>query len=579
MWGRRPTLPGAREARGLGRCARAAGNEPADLVYHGGAPRTQTREVAIFPNRTHSLRPLLAATLALSAAMAGADAVAQVAPAATEVGLDCPAGTTRRVRHLERARIDRELALSGASKEVSCADAEGRAEGPAVHVQRVYRYSTRALMQRKQFSTRDLVLTGGYQAGLRHGSWVQYGRNGAVLGDNALHRGTGTWKTWHDNGRVAAQGRLVADKRVGDWQFWFGDGQPAAEGQYRAGARHGLWRRWYADGGLREVAHYQDGTLHGLRTTWHPDGDKHEEGNYAQGKRDGDWTFWSRTGDLLGVNHLTRGTGHWIEWHEDGGKREEGALVDDRREGHWVRWDARGQKKAEGDYERGAVIASTWIYYEVDGRPSARRPPGIGVIGRLGAGGGIAGAGGLGIRGSGGASGSGTARLRPGAGGAVSGPRARGGGGVSIFSSGALRLGGLVKGSLSQFSSSRFTNLSGPGGGKLAVSFQIKLPPGVTASNPGMDQVHGQTAACVQAWRQRSGAQGGAPRPKLVSSHTATAVLPLAPPRQISGIQWIRRAPAYDAPWHQCMEVALSALPLGGGATTPGVIEVQVRAW
>ena len=67
---------------------------------------------------------------------------------------------------------------------------------------------------------------------LRHGLFVEYDENGAVV----------------------SEGSYLMGKEHGLWRDYYPNGKPAAEGEYEAGLEHGPWRFWDENGNVRSAS-------------------------------------------------------------------------------------------------------------------------------------------------------------------------------------------------------------------------------------------------------------------------------------------------------------------------------------
>jgi len=93
-----------------------------------------------------------------------------------------------------------------------------------------------------------------FQAGVRHGPFVEY----------------------HRNGKVARQGRYVN------------------------GSQDGPWVLRYESGAVEEEAEYRDGVAHGRFAAYRADGSKRSEGRRCAGAPCGTWRTYDARGHLEG---------------------------------------------------------------------------------------------------------------------------------------------------------------------------------------------------------------------------------------------------------------------------------------
>ena len=458
------------------------------------------------------------------------------------VALDCPEGTRRMIRSMQRPRADGHVGLPYAAREVVCVDEKEVPSGPALQLRSAYLVKNRRLLKDQRFVRRDLVRMGGYVDGRRHGRWTQVDSNGEVLGVNRIDHGKGTWRIWHANGQEGAAGLLRDDLREGDWHIRYRSGERAAIGGYRLGKRHGAWRFWHSDGSLDNVSSWRNDERFGLETRWFLNGEKRSEGDWAGDRRDGDWWFFNQQGQLLGRNRLDRGSGHWIDWHDNGQKQREGELVAGQRDGPWTRWHDNGQKAASGMYARGVMTHKTWTYWNRDSKPATAGKR-AGLLSRLGA-----------------LSGLGRGLGRP----TLSGT---GGGFVSRS---------LVQNGRGQVATSQAT-WRGPSGRMRHTMIIYRPPPSVDLTGAGLSGARDAIMRCGQAWIQRQSASPSAAatasKLKLKSARFRLQVRAGGAAKAIVHSAAI----ALDKDWHVCVKAALDQLrPAVSGPSSTAQVDATV---
>lgn len=130
------------------------------------------------------------------------------------------------------------------------------------------------------------VLYEGHLAdGVWHGIVRGFGADGEPLGAVAIHRGTGSWKMWHENGRLAEEGAYKAGKKVGAWAAFHDNGAKAVEGTYADGLESGVFRWWSPRGELVAEIEYDKGRYHGTARTFDEEGRLLVETRYVDGVR------------------------------------------------------------------------------------------------------------------------------------------------------------------------------------------------------------------------------------------------------------------------------------------------------
>lgn len=130
-----------------------------------------------------------------------------------------------------------------------------------------------------------LVYVGGYKNGAWHGSFSGFGEDGQLLGKFKMVSGTGPFRNWHKNGKLAQQGQYKRGKKMGPWFAWYPSGKKSLEGRYENGVASGLFRWWSTEGVLLSEVRYDKGRVHGLAKTFDGAGELVEENEYDHGAR------------------------------------------------------------------------------------------------------------------------------------------------------------------------------------------------------------------------------------------------------------------------------------------------------
>lgn len=112
--------------------------------------------------------------------------------------------------------------------------------------------------------------TGAFQAGLRHGPWTFYHRNGQKSAQGSFLQGRrhGAWTFFYEDGQIKQKVAYKDGYEDGTLVAYFPNGQKAVEGGFLDGRRHGAWKEWYEDGRPRLVARYVKGMREGAWTMY-----------------------------------------------------------------------------------------------------------------------------------------------------------------------------------------------------------------------------------------------------------------------------------------------------------------------
>jgi hypothetical protein len=153
---------------------------------------------------------------------------------------------------------------------------------------------------------------------------------------------SGAWRSWHEDGTLASEGRFAEDRETGRWMLYHPGGAKAAEGSFARGERTGVWE------------------------TFHADGARASKGRYEKGERSGEWSFW----DASGVRDARHSGSYEYVVLASGGRTLRGARLDDSPHGEWrVSWPD-GAPMLAGTLVRGRRFGD-WRFTLPDGSTSA----------------------------------------------------------------------------------------------------------------------------------------------------------------------------------------------------------------
>jgi antitoxin component YwqK of YwqJK toxin-antitoxin module len=133
---------------------------------------------------------------------------------------------------------------------------------------------------------------------------------------------SGTWQSWHENGRLRDSGKLDDGKKTGFWTTWQANGKLASTGSYsnkyvfdipgleakspaaqrqikfyhlqlRPDVKTGLWLTWHSNGKMKDSLFYQyNGHREGLAKSWYENGNVESAGVFLQDKETGTWEWY-----------------------------------------------------------------------------------------------------------------------------------------------------------------------------------------------------------------------------------------------------------------------------------------------
>tara|TARA_B100000686_G_scaffold76341_1_gene82280 strand:- start:4656 stop:6947 length:2292 start_codon:yes stop_codon:yes gene_type:complete len=216
----------------------------------------------------------------------------------------------------------------------------------------------------------------------------------------------GSYVTLHDNGMIKEKGKYVNGKKEGEWRSYNSKGQilqleiyssgkiedlkkpgviqkfatyhdngrVKAQGLINNGERDGEWKIFNQKGDLEKVSYFDFGELVVERDTditknfisYHDNGRVKEEGKTFHGHRDGKWNFYNENGQLTKTVYYLLGQvvtqenpddlQEFISYHDNGRLKEKGITKKNIRAGEWKMYNSKGDLSKIVLYENGQII-------------------------------------------------------------------------------------------------------------------------------------------------------------------------------------------------------------------------------
>ncbi|MGK7390715.1 MAG: toxin-antitoxin system YwqK family antitoxin [Candidatus Cyclobacteriaceae bacterium M2_1C_046] len=160
-------------------------------------------------------------------------------------------------------------------------------------------------------------------------------------GNQLIHNGNGTFLTYHFNGNISEEGKVLNGKKTGEWKMYYPDGKirltgsfdqndilvvndyfdennyqivkngngeinhyqisdgAFEEGLFVNGYKEGLWHTYYSfTGALMAESNYKDGKLEGIFKTYYESGVNQTDGYFQNNERNGIWSWYFENGQL-----------------------------------------------------------------------------------------------------------------------------------------------------------------------------------------------------------------------------------------------------------------------------------------
>ena len=208
------------------------------------------------------------------------------------------------------------------------------------------------------------------QTNFEDGPFVSFYDNGMIKekGTYLNNNKIGTWRAYNSKGQVLqvqsyVDGELTETKTPGvvkQYATYHDNGRVKAEGVMNNGERDGEWKIYNLQGELEKIAYFDFGELVIERETdiskdivdYHDNGRVKAEGKTFHGYRDGKWKFYDSNGKLLKTAYYLMGeiakeekpyvAKEFLTYHDNGRVKEQGQTSENKRDGEWKIFDSKG---------------------------------------------------------------------------------------------------------------------------------------------------------------------------------------------------------------------------------------------
>jgi antitoxin component YwqK of YwqJK toxin-antitoxin module len=189
----------------------------------------------------------------------------------------------------------------------------------------------------------------------------------ATFQEGRLH---GTWTIKDSHGQNAIQWTFDNGIRSGTWTWWHSNGQKRLEATYVNGVLNGDVMEWDQDGKVVNQNSYVDGKCVVKTVGWYTLGQKRFEGAYLPSpnipQATYDWWYSRVATSAIAPAGRDQQHGTWTEWYPSGNKKSEGQYDRGVPAGKFTWWYENGQEQAEGEYEAGQKTGA-WITWHANG--------------------------------------------------------------------------------------------------------------------------------------------------------------------------------------------------------------------
>jgi len=197
--------------------------------------------------------------------------------------------------------------------------------------------------------------------GLKQGYWEARYPNGSLRYKGIFKDGkpTGIFTRYFDNGEVFAIMQFIVDQQTTPTKIFYRNGKLAAEGNFVGEKKDGLWKYYsYYHETLAAEETYVLGQRQGTSRKYHKDGTIIEELDYQNHKKHGNWVQYFVDGSKKLVSHYQndKRNGNFILYYPDGTMEAEGQYLDDFMHGEWKYYTDGGELDYQVDFEYGQPL-------------------------------------------------------------------------------------------------------------------------------------------------------------------------------------------------------------------------------
>lgn len=229
-------------------------------------------------------------------------------------------------------------------------------------------YYQNNILYKTDFYAKDssVIKTVTYDFG--SGTFRTYFNNGNLKAEcekvNNQLQGKMTW--YHPNGKVDGTCKFVDDEREGEMVVYYDSGKLRYKGVYSKGLRQGIWKWYYENGQLQTQIIYKDGEREGECIWYRDNGVLDVKSNYKNGEKNGESFVYEPTkGEVMYKKYYTNGDLDSYTYKKDG--KYVTPIILKNETGKVVAYYNNGQKSIERTFTKG-LGEGEMIYYYPNGQ-------------------------------------------------------------------------------------------------------------------------------------------------------------------------------------------------------------------
>lgn len=252
----------------------------------------------------------------------------------------------------------------------------------------------------------------------KHGTWLYYDKQGALIEERTYYRGKlhgkviakfpngkmrqegyfkldqadSIYREWNEIGNLVVQGAYFNNLPVGNWEYFYIDGRPKMIQNYDdsivkiqqfwlSDQKHtqtiidgnGELLDFYNTGEDKEWYNYKNGLKHGRFEEYSIRGYVLISGRFEAGIKDSTWNYYYYTGQIEKTSNYAEGklNGAYKYYYDNGQLNVEGEYSDGKKDGIWTWYTNKGTIDQQGKFKQD-LMDGEWIYNFPTGELSYR---------------------------------------------------------------------------------------------------------------------------------------------------------------------------------------------------------------
>jgi antitoxin component YwqK of YwqJK toxin-antitoxin module/Tfp pilus assembly protein PilF len=201
-----------------------------------------------------------------------------------------------------------------------------------------------------------VAATGEYKNGEKTGLWKSFNDENVLLEEETFNNGkfSGSSKYYTDNGKLAEE-YIYKNEMLQEYKAFDPKGNVVYQNKKDGKSSYDV-NLFYPNGNKKREGKIKGGDMDGLWKSYNINGYLYSEENYTAGKRNGKTTYYHENGKIESETEYENGdaVGYFKEYYKNGNLKREGAFLSDQKAGEWKQYYADGKIQSVVFYKNGS---------------------------------------------------------------------------------------------------------------------------------------------------------------------------------------------------------------------------------